>query len=113
MTPEDLGGVPSTMPSNDWWKVGGDVLGVVRDIALAREERKLLTTRPGLVPAQGGYLSSNVRNFPPNQGGNNPQAQSVPGSPLPGFLAGIDPRALIGIAVLLALVLVAVRIARA
>lgn len=113
MSPDEMGGVPSTMPSNDWWTLGRDLLGGVYDITMAREQRKLLATRRDLVPAQGGPQSSNVRNFPPNQGGDRPQAQSVPGSPLPRFLAGIDPRALLGIAVLLALVLVGMRIARA
>jgi hypothetical protein len=106
-----MGGVPETMPTNDWWKVAGQALDVVRDLGLAREERQLLSQRRD-IPARGGYQSSNVRNFPPNAGGQNPQASSIAGSPLPDgvafseFIRTLHPGVVLAAAAVVALLFV-------
>jgi hypothetical protein len=111
MSPDEMGGAPAAMPTNDWWKVAGQALDVVRDIGLARQERQLLTQRRD-IPASGGYQSSNVRNFPPNAGGQNPQAGSVPGAPLPGsvalseFIRTLNPVVILAVAAVVAVLFV-------
>lgn len=75
MSPEDMGGVPAVMPSNDWWKtasdLGGQILSTYENIQLARLNSG--------VAAPGGRISSNIKNLPPGGQGANPQA-NVPGS---------------------------------
>jgi hypothetical protein len=100
MSPDEMGGAPQAMPTNDWWKVAGQALDIVREVQLAR------------IPARGGYQSSNVRNFPPNSGGPNPQAWSVPGAPLPGsvafseFIRTLNPVVILAVAAVVAVLFV-------
>jgi hypothetical protein len=80
MSPEDMGGVPAVMPSNDWWKAAVDLGGRVLD---TYENIQLAKTRSG-VAAPSGVISSNARNYPPGRSGANPQAAGIAGgSPMP------------------------------
>jgi hypothetical protein len=70
MNPDDIGGSPATMPSNDWWT--SLTTSLEQD---AEELAQAATVRA----ATSGRIGGATPNYPPGQGGINPQAASVPG----------------------------------
>ena len=70
MNPDDIGGSPATMPSNDWWtSLTTSLEQDVEAVAQAATVRA----------ATSGRIGGSTPNYPPGAGGINPQAASVPG----------------------------------
>jgi hypothetical protein len=71
MDPEEMGGAPAVMPTNNWWDLASQAITSASDIAIARIDS-------GTRAAPTGVMLGTT-NRPPGGGGVNPQAAGTPG----------------------------------
>lgn len=71
VNPADAG-VPTAMPSNNWWDLGEQLITSARDVAIVK-------ATSGTRAAPGGRIAAPGNNQPPGQFGLRPQANAAPG----------------------------------
>jgi hypothetical protein len=106
--PASMGGVPTVMPSNDWWKSATDLAGRALNTYQAIQVSKNKTG----IAAPAGRISSSPMNPPPGSGGLFFQNRATPGADAAATGAGMSPQGmwlLAGIAVVVVVVFMLAR----